>query len=117
MLLQLHNIINGVSEHPIIIKFVYSKAEAMKYSKIDKDVLLHLSQIRQSLVDRVLRQLQSIAKSAKELGIKPSTAKLIVKRYREEGTFFERGGDRKIKGKNQKALVGGDEKNTICLGQ
>ena len=88
----------------------------MKYSKIDKEVFIHVSQIRQSLVDRVLIQLQSIAKSAKELGIKPSTAKLIVKRYREEGTFFERGGDRKIKGKNQKALVDKDEKNTINLG-
>jgi len=89
----------------------------MKYSKINKEVLIHLSQIRQSLVDRVLVQLQSIAKSARELGIKPSTAKLIVKRYREEGTFFERGGERKVNAKNQKALLDGDEKITIVLRQ
>ena len=31
----------------------------------------------------------SIAKAARMLGLKPSTAKLIVKRYREEGSFFE----------------------------
>jgi transposase len=30
-----------------------------------------------------------ISKSGKRLGIKLSTAKLIVKRYRETGTFFE----------------------------
>jgi transposase len=31
----------------------------------------------------------SISKAARILGLKASTAKLIVKRYREEGTFFE----------------------------
>jgi transposase len=32
----------------------------------------------------------SIAQAARVLDIKVSTAKLIVKRYRTEGTFFER---------------------------
>jgi transposase len=31
----------------------------------------------------------SIAKAGRILGIKASTAKLIVNRYKEEGTFFE----------------------------
>jgi transposase len=35
-----------------------------------------------------------IIKAAKELGMKYSTAKLIYKRYREEGTFFENIKDR-----------------------
>lgn len=60
------------------------------------------------MVDRVVVQLQSIAKSARELGIKPSTAKLIVKRYKEEGTFFERGEERRKNGENHKALEDAD---------
>lgn len=32
----------------------------------------------------------SISKAGKKLGIKPSTAKLIVKKYRETGTFATR---------------------------
>lgn len=43
MLLQSCYIINGVNEHSIIIKFIYSKADPMKYSKINIEVLLHLS--------------------------------------------------------------------------
>jgi transposase len=31
----------------------------------------------------------SISKAARILGLKSSTAKLIVKRYKDEGTFFE----------------------------
>jgi hypothetical protein len=31
----------------------------------------------------------SIAKSAKKVGIRLSTAKLIIKKYKEEATFFE----------------------------
>jgi len=36
-----------------------------------------------------------VAKAARKIGIKISTAKLILKKYREEGTFFEKIKDRK----------------------
>jgi hypothetical protein len=49
------------------------------------------------LVDLVLKKSYSIATSARRLGIKLSTAKLIVKKYREEGCFFEKREDRKAR--------------------
>lgn len=42
---------------------------------------------RQKLVDLVLAKKKSIAKAAKQLSIKASTAKRIVKLYRTTGTF------------------------------
>lgn len=37
----------------------------------------------------VLEKNQLISKAAKKLNLKLSTAKLIIKRYKEDGTFFE----------------------------
>jgi transposase len=39
------------------------------------------------LVEAVLSGKTSITKAAKKIGIKLSTAKLIVKKYRRDGTF------------------------------
>jgi len=43
---------------------------------------------RQSLVRLVFEKHLSIAKAGRRLHIKPSTAKLIIKKYRLTGTFF-----------------------------
>jgi transposase len=40
-------------------------------------------------VHDVLEDDRSLSKTANKLGIKLSTAKAIVKRYKEEGSFFE----------------------------
>jgi transposase len=42
------------------------------------------------LIDEVMRRNQSINSSAKKIGIKYSTAKLIIKRFRETGTIIVR---------------------------
>jgi transposase len=42
----------------------------------------------------VVDEERSISKSAKKLGIKLSTAKLIIKKYKESGSFFEKKKDR-----------------------
>lgn len=45
---------------------------------------------RMRLVNLVLEESYSIARAGRKLSIKPSTAKLIVKRFRETGTFATR---------------------------
>ena len=45
---------------------------------------------RQKLVNLVLSQQSSIAKAARKLMIKVSTAKLIIRRFKQTGTFFEK---------------------------
>lgn len=47
-------------------------------------------QRRQNLVDLVLEKSYSIGRAAARLKIKLSTAKMIVKKYRDHGTFFEK---------------------------
>jgi transposase len=44
---------------------------------------------------------RSLSKTAKKLGIKVSTAKAIVKRYKEHGTFFEIKKDREARMQEQ----------------
>ena len=46
-------------------------------------------QRRMQLVELVVKSNKSISKAAKMLSIKLSTAKLIVKRWRDDGTFFQ----------------------------
>lgn len=55
----------------------------------------------------VLEECLSIGKSAKKVGIKLSTAKLIIKKYREEGTFFESRKDKQNRLKNQETQLEG----------
>lgn len=47
-------------------------------------------QMRQRLVNLVLNKGMSIRRAARKTGIKNSTAKRIVKRFREQGTFHIR---------------------------
>jgi len=47
-----------------------------------------------------LTKKQPIAKAARRLGIKLSTAKLIVKKFKEEGTYFEKKEDKIIRLEN-----------------
>jgi transposase len=46
--------------------------------------------MRMALIDMVELEDCTISVAAKELGIKLSTAKLIVSRFRKTGTFFKR---------------------------
>ena len=43
---------------------------------------------REQLIKMVVEDDKHINKAAKKLGIKYSTAKLIIKKYKETGTFF-----------------------------
>jgi transposase len=62
---------------------------SIRYARISLKVNSTLSQKRKQLVKEVIENNQLISKAAKKLNLKLSTAKLIVKRYREEGSFFE----------------------------
>lgn len=57
------------------------------------------------LASLVLEESLSIGKSAKKVGIKLSTAKLIMKKYREEGTFFESRKDKKDRLQNRETQL------------
>lgn len=48
-----------------------------------------LTQKRKKLIFFVIEKSYSIGKAAARLKLKLSTAKMIVKRYKDEGTFFE----------------------------
>ena len=62
----------------------------IRYAKIALEVYLCLTQKRQKLVKMVLEDGWTINKARKKLGIKPSTAKLIIKKYKTTGTFSSR---------------------------
>jgi len=48
---------------------------------------------------------QSIAIAARRLGIKLSTAKLIIKKFKEDGTYFERKEDKIIRLENMQENI------------
>jgi len=53
------------------------------YAKIDLDKRIKLTHY-------VIEREMSIAKAARKLNIKLSTAKLIIRKYKLEGTYFEK---------------------------
>ena len=70
-----------------------SKTQDAEPHQICKNYLigiLHITQKRQKLVKLVLEDGWSINKARKKLGIKPSTAKLIVKKFKSTGTYSAR---------------------------
>ncbi len=64
------------------------KAGPKHYARISTKVPFSLTQRRQNLVDLVLGKNYSIGRAAYRLKIKLSTAKMIVKKYRDHGRFF-----------------------------
>ena len=62
-------------------------ANINKYNKISYD-------IRKKLIDMVCQDSMPCILAGKELGISPSTAKMIVKKYRESGRIFEKKEDK-----------------------
>lgn len=72
-----------------------------KYAKISLEVHRFQTQDRIKLTTLVIDDSLSIAKSAKKVGIKLSTAKLIIKKYKQEGTFFESRTEKKKRIENQ----------------
>jgi transposase-like protein len=62
----------------------------IKYAHYTLQVTIFTMQQRIELVTLVQDNELSINQAAKEIGINPSTAKLIMKKYRREGTFAMR---------------------------
>lgn len=60
-------------------------------------------QLRMALIDLVELEDYTISVAAKELGIKLSTAKLIMTRYRKTGTVFRRKRERTEQREGNKA--------------
>lgn len=60
---------------------------AQKGEKTYKYAKIYQSR-REQLIEMVFEKNRPINKASKRLGIKYSTAKLIVKKYKETGTFF-----------------------------
>lgn len=58
-------------------------------ARISLTVRTIVTQKRKKLIYFVTEKSYSIGKASSRLKIKLSTAKMIVKRYKEEGTFFE----------------------------
>lgn len=56
---------------------------------------------RRDLTTLVLEHSLSIHKAAKKTGIKLSTAKLIIKKFKRDGTYFETKEDKKRREENQ----------------
>ncbi len=48
-------------------------------------------------MQEVIEDERSLSKTAQKLGIKLSTAKVIIKRFKEEGTFFQKKEDKEIR--------------------
>lgn len=66
-----------------------SPQKSRRNAKISVSVRLPLMQKRKKLIFFVTEKSYSIGKAAARLKLKLSTAKMIVKRYKDEGTFFE----------------------------
>lgn len=54
-------------------------------------------QKRLKIIEMVYENGFTIQKTATVLGINPSTARMIIKKYREEGTVFERKDEQKMR--------------------
>lgn len=67
---------------------------------------LDVIQLRKRLVQEVIEEERSLSKTAQKLGIKLSTAKVIIKRFKEEGTFFQKKKDKEIR--NNEAPISHD---------
>ena len=59
----------------------------------------------------------SIYKASKQLGISNSTAKLIVKNYREEGRIFQKKDQKKAAEKKPSSELFSNEKNETMIKQ
>jgi len=66
----------------------HSGIKGVRYAKISLKVLNRIIKRRQQLVELVFEKSLSISKASKRLRIKNSTARLIIKRFEEDGTYF-----------------------------
>lgn len=66
----------------------HSGIKGARYAKISLKVLNRIIKRRQQLVELVFEKSLSISKASKRLRIKNSTARLIIKRFEEDGTYF-----------------------------
>jgi hypothetical protein len=91
-----------------------SVGDPRTYASISLNVQLPSLQTRKRLVRLVISKGFSIGKAARKTRVKLSTAKMIVKRFRTSGDFFESKKDRAER-QNQAADVRGgiDEENEI----
>lgn len=85
----------------------------MVYSKIDLEVHDLLTQTRKKLVELVIEDQRSISKTASKLGIKLSTAKIIIRKYKLTGEFFESRTDKAKRELRQNRISGAKEQELI----
>jgi len=65
------------------------KSQVRKYDRVTLDVLSFIIQNRKLLVELVVQNERSLTKTAKKIGIKLSTAKLILRRFKQTGTYYQ----------------------------
>jgi len=65
------------------------KSQVRKYDRVTLDVLSFIIQNRKLLVELVVQNERSLTKTAKKIGIKLSTAKLILRRFKKTGTYYQ----------------------------
>lgn len=78
-----------------------------KYDRVDLEVYYINIQTRKQLIYSVIEDDRSISKTAKKLGIKLSTAKVILKRYKTDGSFFETKADKQKRNEDVEPLENG----------
>jgi hypothetical protein len=78
-----------------------SEESSRKYDRISLEVPLSLTKTRQRLVREVMEEKRSLMLTAERLRIKLSTAKVILKRYKTKGTFFETKNDQRKRKESQ----------------
>ena len=70
------------------------ESQERKYRKITLDE-------RENLITMVIKEKRKIAEAARYLDINPSTARIIVQNYKEEGRIYEKKSDRLARRKNE----------------
>lgn len=82
-------------------------------ARISLKVRMFLTQRRQNLIDLIEKEEFTLCRAARKLNIKFSTARLILKKYEETGTFFNKNMRRVRKGKEEH--VKQEEDDSSCL--
>lgn len=66
------------------------EGKVKKYSTIEYEVNMTLKQTRIDLIRKVLKEGQKLTEASKELGIKLSTSKFIIKSFKKYGRVFKK---------------------------
>lgn len=69
-------------------------SQSKKYQIISYQVIQTLTQTRRKLIDLVVKHGKSVFDASCLVGIKNATAKVIIRKYRQEGAIFKRKGEK-----------------------